>query len=385
MQPTIYFASDHAGYKLKNELVGYVRDTLGYEVIDCGADIYDAEDDFTDFVAIAAREVSANPDTAKAIILGGTGQGEAMLANRFHDVRAAVYYGGPEEIVCLSREHNDANVLSLGARFIESEQAKKIVALWLETPHALVKKYDRRIDEIEQFSHTEVNELRTDVLIRSLVPSLPAQTFNEISALFDSLAGVAQEVQIDIVDGVFAPHTSWPFTEPDIEVALQQLSVYTNAFQLEIDCMCMNPQKYLDTFASLGVGRVVIHADSTDKYDECIAHAKKHGYRIGLGIRNDTSPQLLGSHVHEIDFVQVMGIENIGVQGQVFDTHTLNTVATIRKMYPSLEIAVDGAVNATTIPLLLKAGANRFAPGSAIVKAKDVSVAYKQLAGMIGL
>ena len=85
----------------------------------------------------------------KAIILGGSGQGEDMVANKFEGVRAAEYYGGNLEIVKLSREHNDANVLSLGARFLSLEEAKEAVKLWLETPFSNEERHARRISEIE--------------------------------------------------------------------------------------------------------------------------------------------------------------------------------------------------------------------------------------------
>ncbi|MFZ2252690.1 MAG: hypothetical protein WAW13_00780 [Minisyncoccia bacterium] len=218
----------------------------------------------------------------------------------------------------------------------------------------------------------------------SLVPSLPAQAFEEIEVLLGILKGVAHGVQIDIVDGQFAPHVSWPFTEDDVVHALEKLSVYTD-FEIEMDCMCMNPEMYLDTFVRLGAKRVVIHAGSTENYEACINHARKNGYRIGIGIKNSISPTLRDELVSKFDFVQVMGIENIGVQGQPFDMRTLDTIAALRSTFLGLEIAVDGAVNAETIPKLFAAGVNRFAPGSAIAKAEDPLHAYKQLAHMVGL
>lgn len=218
----------------------------------------------------------------------------------------------------------------------------------------------------------------------SLVPSLPAQSFVEIEVLLDLLKGVAHGVQIDIVDGQFAPHVSWPFTESDVPKALEKLSVYTH-FEIEMDCMCMNPEVYLDTFVKLGAKRVVIHAGSTENYEACISHARENGYRIGIGIKNSISPTLRDELVQKFDFVQVMGIENIGVQGQPFDTRTLDTIAALRSISPDLEIAVDGAVNAETIPVLFAAGVNRFAPGSAIAKVEDPLRAYKQLSHMVGL
>ena len=105
-------------------------------------------DDYNDFVKLAAKAVSADPGATKAIILGGSGQGEAMQANRYPKVRAAVYYGGEAEIVTLSREHNDANIISLGARFIDENKAKVAVKLWLDTPANSDQKYHRRIDKM---------------------------------------------------------------------------------------------------------------------------------------------------------------------------------------------------------------------------------------------
>lgn len=144
----VYFASDHAGFKLKNELLEYVK-TLGHEVMDKGASTYDAEDDYPDHISLAAREVSADRN-ARAIVLGGSGQGEAIVANRFPNVRAALYYGGNPEIVKLSRDHNDANILSLGARFVSGDEAKDAVRMWLETKFSGDERHVRRIKKIEE-------------------------------------------------------------------------------------------------------------------------------------------------------------------------------------------------------------------------------------------
>lgn len=384
MQETIYFASDHAGFELKNKLVAFVRE-LGYDIVDCGALSYDSEDDFTDYIVKAAREVSADPTQLRAIILGGSGQGEAMLANRFHDVRAVVYYGGPQEIITLSRVHNDANVLSLGARFVSEEEAKSAVALWLSTPHENVEKYDRRIQEIEDFSESKPIPITVLKPKLSVVPSLPAESFDEISKIAHLLEHVAVGFQIDIVDGVFVPHTSWPFNEASPTQSLAQIQRITASFEVEMDCMCVEPEKYLEQFVELGVARVIIHMRSTQSYDACIAHAKTHGYKIGFAITNDIPLGELAPYIPDLDFVQVMGIANIGIQGQDFDMRTVDTVAKLRKAHPALEIAVDGGVNAETIRVLLQAGATRFAPGSAITRADDPALSYMQLTRMIGM
>lgn len=109
---------------------------------------YNKDDDYPDFISKAAEKVSANPDNSKGIILGGSGQGEAMVANRYPNVRAVVYYGFNEEIIKLSREHNDANILSLGASFLDDETAKKAIKLWLETSFSGEERHKRRISKI---------------------------------------------------------------------------------------------------------------------------------------------------------------------------------------------------------------------------------------------
>jgi ribose 5-phosphate isomerase B len=110
---------------------------------------YDESDDYPDFIKIAAQKVSENPQNSKAVILGKSGQGEAMVANRFRGIRAAVFHGGTLEIIRLSREHNDSNVLSLGASFVPIENAKEALELWLETPFSGEERHARRIKKID--------------------------------------------------------------------------------------------------------------------------------------------------------------------------------------------------------------------------------------------
>ena len=125
----IYVASDHAGYEMKNYLIDGLNN-LNHQVEDCGAFTFDPLDDYPDFITPAAKKV-ASTINSRGIILGGSGQGEAIAANRIKGIRAAVYYGGSKEIVKLSRLHNNANILSLGARFIEKENIIDIILLWL--------------------------------------------------------------------------------------------------------------------------------------------------------------------------------------------------------------------------------------------------------------
>ena len=148
----ILVASDHAGFGLKDKLISYLKE-LDYEVKDMGAFEYNEEDDYPDFIIPLAREVSQHPNEIKGIIFGGSGQGEAMAANKFSGVRATVYYGQgqcvvkeeSESIIKLSREHNDANILSLGARFITEGEMKQVVKEWLNTPFVGNDRHKRRL------------------------------------------------------------------------------------------------------------------------------------------------------------------------------------------------------------------------------------------------
>ena len=143
----IHLATDHAGLELKEKIKLYLSD-LNYEVIDHGAYEYDALDDYPDFIFPCANAVSNDPES-KGIILGGSGQGEAMAANRVKGVRAAVFYNGPDEIIKLSRQHNNANILSLGARFMSEEEMYKIIEVWLSTDFESGR-HQRRIEKLDE-------------------------------------------------------------------------------------------------------------------------------------------------------------------------------------------------------------------------------------------
>jgi len=145
----IYLASDHAGFELKEKIKDWLGH-WGFDYEDMGAHVLDMHDDYPDFISKAAEAVSRDPEQSKAIVLGGSGQGEAMVANRLKGVRATVYYGGPRDILTLSREHNNANVLSLGARFINDDEAKEIIKLWLDSPFSSDERHIRRINKIDK-------------------------------------------------------------------------------------------------------------------------------------------------------------------------------------------------------------------------------------------
>ena len=160
----VYFAADHGGFEIKNQLLAFLKDELGHETEDCGAFAYDPADDYPAIIATAARKLSLDSlagRESRAIIAGASGQGEAMVANRFKGVRCAVYYGkalreqtdmsGKKlDILASSRDHNNANALSLGLRFLSLEEAKGAVHTWLTMPFSGDERHARRIKQIDE-------------------------------------------------------------------------------------------------------------------------------------------------------------------------------------------------------------------------------------------
>lgn len=143
---TIYLATDHAGFALKEILKEYIT-SLGHTVKDMGNSVLEEDDDYPDFIYLCAKAV-ASDNSSRGIILGGSGQGEAIVANKVSGVRAAVLNHANLDIVKLSREHNDANILSIGARFLTEHEAKEAIKLWLETPFSGEERHARRIAKI---------------------------------------------------------------------------------------------------------------------------------------------------------------------------------------------------------------------------------------------
>ncbi|MBU4098831.1 RpiB/LacA/LacB family sugar-phosphate isomerase [Patescibacteria group bacterium] len=160
----IYLGSDHAGYFLKEKMKSFLLEK-GYEVVDCGAYDNDKDDDYPVFVGKAADAVSKDP-ASRGIVFGGSGQGEAIVANKYKNVRCALFYAlnnskcvvdvngktssDPFEMLRLAREHNDANMLSLGARLLKEEDTMKAVQIFLETPFSGEERHMRRVEQITQ-------------------------------------------------------------------------------------------------------------------------------------------------------------------------------------------------------------------------------------------
>lgn len=160
----VYLGTDHAGFDIKEAVKAFLLEK-GYEVEDCGAFTFDKNDDYPDFIGKAAGMVSHNPGSM-GIVFGGSGQGEAIVANKYNGVRCALFYApvvppgatdvsgtmstDPFEMLRLTREHNDSNMLSLGVRFLTEEQALKAVDIFLHASFSKDERHMRRIKKIKK-------------------------------------------------------------------------------------------------------------------------------------------------------------------------------------------------------------------------------------------
>lgn len=162
----IAVTTDHAGFEALQGLKVFLA-SLGHEVVDYGPKSLDNDDDYPDFMFPAARAV-AKGECDCGIIFGGSGQGEAMAANRVKGVRCALFYGpviaktavdaegnmsdDPYEILRLSRQHNHANILSLSGRFLSPEEIKQAVEIWLSTPYGDAERHVRRVRKLDELA-----------------------------------------------------------------------------------------------------------------------------------------------------------------------------------------------------------------------------------------
>ncbi len=146
----VHIGTDHAGFELKNRLVAALRGK-GHEVTDHGAHEYDAVDDYPPFCTDVGEAVVAQPGSL-GIVIGGSGNGEQIAANKVRGVRAALVWN--EDTARLAREHNDANVISVGARQHSEEELEALIDLFLAEPFSGEERHQRRIDLVARYETT---------------------------------------------------------------------------------------------------------------------------------------------------------------------------------------------------------------------------------------
>jgi ribulose-phosphate 3-epimerase len=223
-----------------------------------------------------------------------------------------------------------------------------------------------------------------------VIPAILVDNFIELKERLARVANLVKTVQIDICDGKFVPTTSWPIGNNNIDSVESILNEedglpFWDSVDFEFDLMVTNAHLQFEFFTRLGAKRIIFHLEAEGNIDEFreflegIDMYTRENIDIGVAINTTTDVSNLDSVIRNIDFVQCMGIEKIGHQGEPFDVRVINQIETLREKYPELIISVDGSVNEATAPSLVEAGANRLVVGSALMNNYDVRGMIKEL------
>lgn len=221
-----------------------------------------------------------------------------------------------------------------------------------------------------------------------IIPAILSDNFENLRMEVSQVANLVKTVQIDICDGKFTPSASWPMRQSDkasIQGILDEEEglPYWDRIDFEFDLMVYNAEEHFEFFTRLGAKRIVFHLEAENdlhkfkEFLEGIDMYTRENLEIGVAINTTTDIEEIDSLVSNIDFVQCMGIENIGMQGEPFDNRVLEQIKKLRAKYNELIISVDGSVNEETAPNLIKVGANRLVIGSALWKSYDIRETIK--------
>ena len=214
-----------------------------------------------------------------------------------------------------------------------------------------------------------------------ITPAILPKDFNELSEKISRVVNLVKTVQIDFSDGVFVENKTWPYIEEDTNylkiMAEEEGLPYWEDINFELDLMVKNAYKSFDKFLKFGPSKIIFHIEAEDEgfkdFLTAIDPYIREGIQIGIAINTTTMIEKLAPIINSIDFIQCMGIEHIGVQGESFDDRVLGQIQKLKILYPEIEISVDGGVNLETAPQLKEAGADRLVVGSAIFNSEDIS------------
>jgi pentose-5-phosphate-3-epimerase len=210
-----------------------------------------------------------------------------------------------------------------------------------------------------------------------IIPAIIPQSYDDLVSAVHSLAGLP-EVHVDVVDGVFAPNSSWPYTDSSNVAGVYSL---LQAFSLEVDLMVDRPLVAAKDWLTAGADQLVFHIE-TISVESLKSFIEAHSVTVGVAISSPTPLEKLYPYLPFVDYVQVMGIAAIGTQGQPFDESVIARIKTLSAKFPNLPLSIDGSVNVVTLERLKLLPLARFIVGSAIMGAPDPKAAYVDLTKM---
>lgn len=214
-----------------------------------------------------------------------------------------------------------------------------------------------------------------------IIPAIIPKDFEDLRKQVTRVDDFVSTIQIDVVDGVYVPQKGWPYTDQGASVAEDTATLHMQGVSFEVDLMIANVQNSIDEWIASDPVRIILHVEQNEHLDVVIQKIKSeaHTVEIGLAINTTTSIDELAPHISNIDFVQCMGIAEIGSQGQPFDERVLAQVRTIKETYPDMIVSVDGGVSLETASKLIAAGAARLVSGSGILKSDYPGDVIRQL------
>ena len=219
-----------------------------------------------------------------------------------------------------------------------------------------------------------------------IVPAIMPSSFEEMKAKMENLKSDTNLVQLDVMDGYFAPESSWPYVEGGAEkldnIAKEESSFpYWKEIGIEADLMISSPEMTVNLWLRTEVQNIVLHIGATDQLNWTLENIhNKLGEKnelsvgtvnIGLAATPDVPNDEIIKWMDSIDFVQLMGIDKIGFQGQPFNEDVLDKIKDLKDKYPEKEISVDGGIDLETAPKAIEAGADRLVIGSAIFNTEE--------------
>lgn len=224
-----------------------------------------------------------------------------------------------------------------------------------------------------------------------IIPAILPSSLQELTQTLERFRGVVSTIQIDVVDGIFAPHKTWPYTKggrKEFEkIAAEQHGMpFWKEFDFELDLMVKDSKEEITKWFQAGASRLIVHAKSKNAKEalESMQNARGEGRTfISLGVALPSHGTLadLSEFAGLYDFVQVMGIDHEGFQGEPPDPHDRASflIKELRAAHPELSISVDGGVRMENIAALVRAGADRLVVGSLLLKSDDLRATLREV------
>ncbi len=225
-----------------------------------------------------------------------------------------------------------------------------------------------------------------------IIPAILESSLDDVSLCLESIKGASRAVQIDVVDGVYAPNRTWPYTNAAQQkefarIAAQEEGLpFWEDFDFEIDLMVAHPERAVFDWVYAGASRIIVHTNSVGALEALHKLQDMRGelgFGVGIALACSDTSESLESFSGLYDFAQVMGIEKVGFQGQDFDSRALVLLRKLKEKYPDLQLQIDGGVGYEHVRECADVGATRITSGSAIFNNDDPRGALRELRAII--